>query len=182
MIFFKTKKEKMKEEAERAENEKQEKAHKEKAMLRRKQEEEILLKMDAEARKTLQGENKDKYAMARVLGLDRQAEIARIEGLTGTNFIDLEEQRWILEKAIVTKLGYAVGDDSCCPELGEAIHSPVRDFPGKIPYGALIRYQELKDKFDEIRILHFDLGSDPIMYGTKAWRGEDLCFLIRMWE
>lgn len=176
MLFFSKKKDKIKEDEKKMEIEDQQQE-----MLCRKKEEERIAQMDAEARKKLQGDYKDRYLMAKELGLDLQAEIARVEGITNTVFVDLDEQRWLLEKAIVSNLGYAIGDDSCYPELGEAAHSLIEDFPGKIPYGALIRYQELKKEFDAIKILHFDLGSDPIMYGVRIWKGKELYFRIMMW-
>ena len=183
MIFFGKKNAKVKEEEKlRKEKEEQERLRKEQIMLQRKKAKEWLCQKDAEARKVLQGECLEKYVLAKELGLNFQAEIARIEGLTNTTFIDLEEQRWILEKAIVSKLGYAIGDKSCYPELDEAVCSSVKDFSGKIPFGAMIRYQELKNEFEDIKILHFDLGSDLIMYGIITWEMEKLHFLIKMWE
>jgi len=142
---------------------------------------EKLQQLDVEARQKLQGEFKERYVLAKEMGLERQAEIARIEGLTNTQFIDLVEYAWILDKKIACKLGYSIGGEHYCAPNLEIAHSSIQNFPGKIPLGAMIRYQEVKDFFDCVRIMHFEIG-DPVMYGVKNWEGEELYFLIMMWE
>src|SRR3989344_3488209 len=155
-----------------------------------KKELETLQQLDVEARKKLQGEFKERYLLAKSMGLEKQAKIARIEGITNTQFINLKEQEWILYKKVAVRLGYSVGGEHYeMPEL-KTKHSSIQEFPGKIALGAMTRYQEVKDFFDEIEIMYLDIGSnpgsDPLMYGIKKWkRGElqeNLHFLIMMWE
>jgi len=141
-----------------------------------------LQQLDVEARQELQGEHKERYLLAKEMGLERQAEIARIEGITNTQFIDLKEQRWVLRKRVATKLGYSVGGEHYNKPSLETKHSSIQQFPGKIFLGAMTRYQEAKDFFDEIKICHFDVGTDPFMYGIKKWKNENLHFLIMMWD
>lgn len=140
-----------------------------------------LQQLDVEARKKLQGEYLDRYLLAKEMGLERQAEIARIEGITNCRFIDLEEQESILFKHVKRRLGFSIGTSTWCPRL-ETLHSSIEEYPGKIPLGAMIQYNETKKLFDEIKIMHFDIGEDPLLYGIKYWGEEKLHFLIRMWD
>jgi len=143
---------------------------------------EMLRQMDVEARQTLQGDYLERYVLAKELGLERQAEIARIEGITNTVFIDIDEQEGILLKKQVCKLGYSVGGTHYHRPNLETRFSSVEEFPGKINRGAMLRYQELKDAFEKISILDINIGTDPLMFGTKKWNGEKLCFMIMLWE
>jgi len=169
----------------RQEKIRQEKLEEQKKKEEQKRELETLRQLDVKARQKLQGEFKERYFLAKSMGLEKQAEIARIEGMTNTQFIDLKEQDWILFKRIKSKLGVALGENSWSPSL-ETKHSSIQEFPGRITLGVMTRYQEVKDFFDEIRIMHHDIGSDPLMYGVKRWErgelGENLHFLIMMWE
>lgn len=147
----------------------------------RKKELEELMQLDVEARKTLQGEFKKRYLLAKELGLERQAEIARIEGITNTTYIDLAEESWLICKAVVCKLGYSVGGTHYNRPVANDVYSTVSEFPGAMQYGAMLRYKELKGQFDGIKILHMDVGSDPTMYGIKKWKEETLHFRIMTW-
>jgi hypothetical protein len=160
----------------------QEKLEEQKKEEKQKRELEILQQLDVEARQKLQGEFKERYLLAKAMGLEKQAEIARIEGMTNTQFIDLKEQERVLRKKVSMKLGYSVGGEHYdYPGLRNACSS-IQGFPAKITLGVMTRYQEVKDFFDKIEIMHFDIGSDPLMYGIKRWGGEELNFLIMMWE
>ena len=152
---------------------------------KKRQEEEVRLakirQLDVEARQNLQSPFKERYVLAKQLGFERQAEIARIEGITNTRCIDLIEQMWKLRKVLEHQLGTFGGKYYHGPDLN-ASYSSVEEFDGEIPFGALAKYQEVKHLFDEVKILHFNIGKgDPIMYGVKNWNGEELHFLIMMW-
>jgi hypothetical protein len=150
----------------------------------RKEKEELakLQQLDTEARQKLQGEYKERYLFAKEIGLERQAEIARIEGITNTTFIDLEEQNWVLLKKVSMRLGYSVGGKHYNYPNLKTKDSSIQQFPGRISLGAMTRYQEVRDFFDEVKIRHFDVGTDPFMYGIKQWKDESLHFLIMMWD
>lgn len=156
-------------EAEKAEKKEKERIHK-------------LQQLDVEARGKLQGEYLDRYLLAKEMGLERQAEIARIEGITNCRFIDLKEQNWILRKHVSCRLGYSVGGEHYTYPKLQTLHSSIEEFPGKIPLGAMIQHNESKKLFDEIKIMHFNIGEDPLLYGIKYWGEETLHFLIRMWD
>lgn len=113
------------------------------------------------------------------LGLKRQAFIGKVEAETGTKFMSWDEEAELLWKKVEIQM--------CIPgtkrsyRSREITWSSVEEFSGKLTTGILLKYMELKNYFDKIRIMHPTKSTDPILYGIKVFEGEEICFKILEW-
>jgi len=135
-------------------------------------------KEEAETLAKLSDPYKKRYLRAKLLGLFWQAEIAKIEGLTGTKRIRLDEQKMIMWRKANLKLGFAIGNKAY--DIGRTSEDILfKNHFLRAEDEVLDRYEKVKDFFDEIHVVTADCSTEGFIYGIKEYSdGVKLAFLI----